>query len=359
MKIYDLPTPSILIDVDRMEGNIRRMQNVCTEHGVQLWPHIKTHKCVEILKRQLAAGAAGITCAKIGEAEAMLPSGVKRIFVAHSIVAPEAGPRLRALQENLDQLLVAVTSKAQAEHLEKVIAGAGIKVDVMMAYDTGLGREGARSIEQIKEMRDYVEASPHFELKGVYSHEGHCYRSTPETMNEVIDSVYTTLREVMDALDRDILLAPGCSVSAARMATKPGVNWVRPGAYPLGDLSLAYRLSLMPWESAAATVYTTVVDRPTDDLALIDAGSKTFSGDKTADGTSGRCRDNVEMAVQGVNEEHGYVRGPEATPLKIGERLQFVPAHVCGMINMHDQVYAVRGDEVLDTWKIEGRGKIF
>src|SRR5690554_4062300 len=95
-------TPSIVIDLDRLERNITRMQGACDRHGVELWPHIKTHKMVEVARRQLAAGAAGLTCAKLSEAEAMLPSGVKRIFVAHSLVGKEKAPRVQRLAEQLD-----------------------------------------------------------------------------------------------------------------------------------------------------------------------------------------------------------------------------------------------------------------
>jgi D-serine deaminase-like pyridoxal phosphate-dependent protein len=123
------------------------MQAACDANGVQLWPHIKTHKMVEVARRQLAAGATGLTCAKLGEAEAMLPSGVRRLFVAHSLVDPLHAPRIAALADALDELIVAVTSEAQAEALERVLARAGRRLPALMAVDTGLGREGARGVD--------------------------------------------------------------------------------------------------------------------------------------------------------------------------------------------------------------------
>jgi len=359
MTIHELPTPSVLVDVDLLDANIRRMQEVCSAHGVELWPHIKTHKCIAILKRQLEHGAAGMTCAKLGEAEALLDSGVKRAFIAHSIVDPRVAPRLRALAERLDRLILAVTSEQQAGHLENIVREAGLELPVLVAYDTGLGREGARSVAQMQSLLAKLEKSKVLRPIGIYSHEGHCYGSDPAKLNDDVDEVYRRLIEVSDAVGEKYLLAPGCSVSAARMATKPRIAMVRPGAYPLGDMSMAMRLPLMPWKQVAATVLATVVERPDVDLALIDAGSKTFSGDKSKDGESGRGWDNPDWVVKGVNEEHGYVRGPAANDLKIGDRKRFVVTHICPVMNLTDSVYAVRGEEVLEEWPIEARGRVY
>lgn len=359
MTIHDLQTPAILIDVDRLDRNLRRMQDACNAGDIELWPHIKTHKCVEILKRQLALGAKGMTCAKLGEAEALLPSGVKQVFLAHSLVDPKVAPRLRALAEQLDRLILATTSAAHCEHLARVVAGTGLdRVPVLAALDTGLGREGARSLEAFLDLVAAVDRTPNLEFIGIYTHEGHCYGTTPETLDGTVDAVYERLMEASRALGREHLLAPGCSASALRLATKPGLSILRPGAYPLGDLTLGWKLKLMPWDDIAITVLATVVDRPENGLALIDAGSKVFSGDKSKEGHSGRDWNAQDRVVAKVNEEHGYVQGGEVDTLRIGDRRRFVPNHVCTVMNLTDEVFAVRGENVLETWKIEARGKV-
>src|SRR2546423_11514004 len=126
----ELLTPTLLIDRDRLAQNIAAMQHVCDQHGVGLWPHIKTHKMVEVAKMQLDAGAKGICCAKLGEAEVMLQSGVRRIFLAHSLVDPKHAPRLRRLAESLDELILAVTSVQHAEALDRVLAAAELELPV-------------------------------------------------------------------------------------------------------------------------------------------------------------------------------------------------------------------------------------
>src|SRR5258707_7973434 len=135
-----IPTPTILVDRDRLARNISAMQLACDRNGVSLWPHIKTHKMVEVAKMQLGAGAKGLCCAKLGEAEAMLASGVRRIFLAHSLVNPGQAPRLRALADALDELILAVTREPQAEALNEILSAADMRLPIMMAVDTGQPR---------------------------------------------------------------------------------------------------------------------------------------------------------------------------------------------------------------------------
>lgn len=357
MNIRDLPTPAILIDTDALERNLSHMQEACTAGGVRLWPHVKTHKCMEILRRQLNLGATGITCAKLGEAEAMLPSGVRNIFLAHSLATREALVRARNLAGQVEQFLLAVTSLAHAEHLDVLAGAAGARFPVFAALDTGLGREGARSADEFTMIVRRLEHSKHLELRGVYTHEGHLYRC--KNAGEVaagISDIHEKLLVASRSLPTGAEVAPGCSVSASRFAGLPGVTMVRPGAYALGDLHLSHRLGLMEWKDCALTILATVVDRPEPELALIDAGSKTFSGDKLGTGESGMGWENPGLIVRGVNEEHGYIRGPETGRLRIGEKVRFVPAHVCPVMNLTDSVHAVRGEDILETWRVEGRG---
>jgi D-serine deaminase-like pyridoxal phosphate-dependent protein len=174
-----LPTPSILIDRPRLLANLRRLQSHCDRHGVELRPHIKTHKMVAVAREQLAAGARGLTCAKIGEAEAMLPSGVRSLFIAHSLVDPRQAPRLAALAEQLDDLRVAVTSELHFEALERLAGLVGRRLRVMLAVDTGLGREGARDDAAAERLAGRLAGSSRLELRGLYSHEGFFYGLPP------------------------------------------------------------------------------------------------------------------------------------------------------------------------------------
>lgn len=353
-----LPTPVVAVNLERAEGNIRAMQEACAEHGVGLWPHSKTHKLVEIARRQLAAGAAGLTCAKIGEAEAMLPSGVKRIFIAHSLVDPRAAPRLRRLHDTLEELVLAVTSVAQAGALDRVLAAAGISAPVQLAVDTGLGREGARSAAEAVKTAAAIRRLPRLRLAGLYTHEGHAYAKPPGEREAVIGSVQAQLLGARDAIDRELPLWPGCSVTARGMLGREGVRVVRPGAYVFSDLYLTEVTRASPPESHALGVMATVVELPEPGLALIDAGSKVFSGDKTPGGLHARAADGRDLAVVRVNEEHGYLGGSAVAGLRLGDRIVFTPAHVCPVLNLTDTVAVVQSGRLAATWRVEARGQV-
>ncbi|MCC6415107.1 MAG: alanine racemase [Opitutaceae bacterium] len=356
--VAELTTPVVLLDRGKTENNIRAMQAACDAEGVKLWPHIKTHKMVEVARRQLAAGAEGLTCAKLGEAEAMLPSGVKRIFIAHSLVDAREASRIAALADQLEELRVAATSPAQAEALAKVAAAAKRPLKVMLAVDSGLGREGVRCAADAQKIAAVIEASPYLELAGFYTHEGQLYAADPAEQQAKVDEVIDRVAAVRDAVNPKLPLWPGCSVTAKLMAATGRVQVVRPGAYMFGDIALAVTSRVMPISDVAIHVLATVVDRPEPGLALIDAGSKVFSSDKSPQGVHAMAVDGRDIQVVRVNEEHGYVRGKEVDALRIGDRLKLMVAHVCPVINLTDRVVVTEGDQVVDRWTVDARGRV-
>ncbi len=354
-----LPTPAVLVHRDKVAANIRRMQATCDAHGVELRPHIKTHKMVAVARLQLAAGARGLTCAKLGEAEAMLPSGVREIFIAHSLVDPGKAPRLAALAAQLDDLRVGVTSEGQMEALSRVAAATGRKLNVMLAVDTGLNREGVRSDEAAGKLAARLAQSSHLTLRGLYCHEGHFYSVDPATFAAQAEAMVSRLDRVRNAIDPQLAIWPGCSVTARIIAEHSAgrVQAVRPGAYMFGDLSLARTTGVMSPADVAVEILATVIDRPEPGLALIDAGSKTFSSDRTPLNLFGAAADGRDINVVRVNEEHGYLRGSEVDSLRIGDRIRLVPAHVCTVINLTDSVVVTDGVQAVDTWPVDARGR--
>ncbi len=354
-----LPTPAILVDRAKMKANLRRMQDVCDANRVELRPHMKTHKMVEVAREQLATGAKGLTCAKLGEAEAMLPSGVQEIFLAHSLADPGQAKRIAALAERLRDFRVAVTSEAHFEALARVATAVGWKLGVMLAIDTGLGREGVRSDEAAVKVAALVSRHPLLELRGVYCHEGHLYAAAGAEFQAAAEKMIDRLDRVRNSIDPKLAVWPGCSVTAKLVASlsRGRVQAVRPGAYPFGDLSLARTTGVMAWDDVAVQILATVVDKPEPGLALIDAGSKTFSSDRTPQNIFGLAVDGRDLSVVRVNEEHGYVRGADVDRLRVGERVAFIPAHICTVINLTDAVSVVEGGAVVDSWRVAARGR--
>lgn len=355
--IHDLPTPALLVDANALESNLRAMQAACDAGETELWPHCKTHKMVEILRRQLELGAGGATFAKLGEAEALLPSGVRNVFIAHSLVQSHLAERLKALRARVDRLILAVTSEAQLFALERLLKCSGVQAEALLAVDTGLGREGSRTPEAASNLAKAIRQSDALDLIGIYTHEGHGYATAGKTPDVFADDVLRRLLAFRATAGGDLSLWPGCSVTAAALASRPEVAVVRPGSYVFGDLSLAETHGLMPWAQAALTVLTTVVDLPEPGLALIDAGSKTFSSDRSIAGNHGRVRDHFDWRITRLNEEHGYLSYPVDSPSpEIGDRLQIVPAHVCPVVNLSDSVHVIDDETIVATWEIQARG---
>jgi D-serine deaminase-like pyridoxal phosphate-dependent protein len=311
---------------------------------------------VEIARLQLAAGARGLTCAKIGEAEAMLPSGVRSVFIAHSLVDPRQAPRIAALAERLEDLRVAATSADQTEALARLARLAGRRIGVMIAVDTGLGREGVRDRAAAQAVAAKIAASAHLELLGFYSHEGHLYGVSPADQLARSTAVIEKLGEIRDAIAPSLPIWPGCSVSARLAASSGRVQAVRPGAYVFGDLNLTRTCATMKVDEVALHVLATVVDKPEPGLALIDAGSKTFSSDRNAENIFAAAADGRDLNVVRVNEEHGFVRGADVEGLVVGERVPFTPAHVCPVVNLTDRVVVTESGRIAGTWRVEGRG---
>jgi D-serine deaminase-like pyridoxal phosphate-dependent protein len=349
-------TPSIWVDRGVLNANLRRFQDTCNERGVALWPHIKTHKSVAIAHLQLALGAQGLTSAKLSEAEAILPSGVQRLFIAHSLVNTEAIARVVALKKKVEQVIIAITSVAHAQILSTLVRDAGLEIDVAIAIDTGLGREGLRVRDEAAELKAILLQNPLFRPVALYTHEGHAYLTPRAEHQKLVDQAYDCLIDFRAALGGDLPLWPGCSVTALLFAQKPFVQAVRPGAYVFGDLYLSDIAATHRRDEVSLVVRSRVIDRPARDLALIDAGSKTFSSDKTPDGISGRSKDGRQLSITRVSEEHGFVTGADVNQLSIGDLVDFIPAHVCPVVNLARHLVVTGGNQPDELWPVEASG---
>ena len=288
----------------------------------------------------------------------MLPAGVRQIFVAHSLVDLRQAPRIAALAAALDDFRVGCTSAAHVVPLAALAAKSGLRLRVMMAVDSGLGREGARGQAAGVALAAAIARQPDLELCGFYTHEGQLYGTPLAQETDKVKAVLDALCAVRDAVDQKYPVWPGCSMSAAAMAKTGRPQAVRPGSYVFGDLSLTKVGGVAPTGSEAIHILATVVDKPEPGLALIDAGSKTLSSDATPDGIRAISADGRDLSVVRANEEHGYLRGKDVDSLKIGERLRLIPAHVCPVINLTSHVILVDGDRVKARWNVEARGGV-
>ena len=360
----DLDTPCLLIDLDTLERNLAEMQQVADVAGVRLRPHTKTHKCPDIARMQLDAGAAGITVAKLGEAEVMAEAGILDILVAYPIVGGRKLERLRALAERAT-VRVTTDSVEVAEGVGRVGRDLGRDVPVLVEVDTGLHRVGRPAGAPTVRLVTELARLPGVELLGLLTHAGHAYRSANAKELRAVaeregrDLVETAERCAAEGIPlREISV--GSTPTARIVADVDGVTEIRPGTYVFNDVQ-QMRLGVASEETCAARVLTTVVAHPTDERFVLDAGTKAFTSDG-GDGPPfpgrGVVTGRPELRVDFMNEEHavGHRTGPD--DVRIGDRLEVVPLHVCSTVNMFAEAVGVRDGRVERTFTIAGRGKM-
>lgn len=346
MRIQDLDTPVLLIDLDIMERNIRRLQEYLDAHGIGNRPHIKTHKVPAIAHMQLEAGAIGITCQKLGEAEVMADAGIKNILITYNLLGAQKMERLVRLAKRTD-LTVAIDNLTVAQGISDAAQAAGLTIGILVELATDLQRTGVPTPAALVELAQQVDRLLGLHLRGMM-----VYPSGPSNADLISEAIAGLQRA---GLSTEIVSGGG-SPTALQAHLVPGVTEHRAGTYVYNDKMMMDQ-GAATVEDCALTVLTTVVSRPTAERAIVDGGSKTFSSD--AGLPMGYIVNYPEAQIYNMNEEHGYV-DVSACAIKpeIGERLRVIPNHACGTVNMHDEVYGVRGDEVEVIWRIQARGKL-
>ncbi|SDD63233.1 D-serine deaminase, pyridoxal phosphate-dependent [Paenibacillus sp. UNCCL117] len=361
-------TPGVVIDSAVMERNIAAMAEVARKAGVQLRPHAKTHKMPWIALRQIEAGAAGITVAKVSEAEVMAAHGVKDIFIAYPLVTPDKIERALKLSAQI-RLIVGVDSREGALRLAQAAAAARTRLEVRLEIDTGLRRTGVL-YEKALELGRFINSLAMLRLTGIYTFRGALMGGKPtldlQAAGEEEGRLMAELAGQMRGIGLPIdAVSVGSTPTAAFAAAVPGVTEVRPGTYVFQDRMQA-RLGVCGLEDCAGRVRVTVISRPSVDLAVIDGGSKTFATDVQPNTDPlqlrgfGHIAELPDAVLERLSEEHGMLRlGPEAqhSPLAVGDILHIIPNHICSTVNLHNQVYMLR-DGKYEPETVLGRGKL-
>ncbi|WNQ12354.1 alanine racemase [Paenibacillus aurantius] len=361
----ELDTPFVLIDLDLVMGNIASMQAVADQNGIKLRPHAKTHKMPEIARLQMEAGASGVTVAKLGEAEAMIEGGIRNLLIAYPIIGPRKIERLAELLPKA-HLTVVVESYDGMKAVSEAGRMAGLTVSVLIEVDSGFNRVGITQEEDVLAIARAIAADPWLKLEGLLTFAGQSYDAgDTEELLRTVKLEAETVRELTERLRKEgfeiTVVSAGSTPSSPHVAGMPGITEIRPGTYVFGDL-MQVKLGAHKLEHCALTVKVTVISRPAEDRAVIDAGTKVFSSDGE-DSPIGTGRGYVPgrpgITLEWMTEEHGMLRlAPEEQGLKIGEQLEVIPVHCCAVVNLTDQVAAVRQGHVVELWKVSARGKV-
>lgn len=350
-----MDTPYLAIDLEKLQKNIADMAEFAARQGVKLRPHAKAHKIPQIAKMQLKAGAAGITVAKLEEAEVMFAEGIEDILVAYPLVGETKLNRARALLERGCKLTLLVDSPAGALGINAMAWPGG--VDVLVKVDTGLKRCGLPPGKELEEFCRWVNGLPHVNFKGLLTHAGHAYACRgPAEVQAVGLREGRDMVAAADALRRQGLRVEEVSIGSTPTAkwggAVPGVTEIRPGNYVFYD-AVQVALGVAKPENCSLRVISTVVSRPARDRAIIDAGAKVLALDQGAHG-SGLVRgfgilNNSKWTLTRLSEEHGILEGDDLP--EIGAKVDIIPNHACPVVNLARRVYVSNGE----LWEVAAR----
>lgn len=363
MHFRELPTPALIVDLDVLERNLDRMAQTCREQGVGLRPHTKTHKTPELARLQLERGAVGLTVAKVGEAEVMAAAGLDDILVAFPIFGREKLDRLATLAL-ARKVLVSLDDERTAQELSRAASQKGATVGVLVEFDVGFHRCGLEPGPPCVELARKIEKLPGLKFRGLMTYFGNVWGTAEERRREAkpVAAAVAKAIEAFEEASMPVEILSGGSTPSAEFAGEiPGLTEIRPGTYVYNDLNTFYQGSCR-LEDCAARVVTTVVSTAVPGRAIIDAGSKTLSSDVLGAGPKtgyGLAVEAPDAPLVKLNEEHGHLDiAKSSRAFRVGDVLTVVPNHVCTCVNMHDEAFLVRGEEVVGCWRVAARGKI-
>lgn len=364
----EIDTPSLVVDLDRVERNLDDMAQHCRRLGVDLVPHTKTHRTPEYARMQMERGASGLCVAKLGEAEALAAAGFTRFVMAYPIVGRLKYERAVALLGRGIDLRLSTDHIGPATEFGAFCAARGVTAHITVKVDTGFGRVGVPPAEAFALAME-ISGIDGLRLRGFICHEGHAAGAPDQ---EGLHSLSITTGEVMAELARSVRAAGvdvdtvsvGSTSTAKHTTLVDGITEVRPGIYPFNDFGQVVR-GTVGVDRCAARIVTTVVSNASPDRAIIDAGSKSLGQDQLSvwfdnfEPGHGLVIGHPGWTLAQLSEEHGWMRwtgdGPP-TPLEVGQVLQVVPNHICTAFHALGVSTVVRDGKIVDEWVATGRG---
>ena len=346
MRIHDLDTPAVVCELDKLERNIERMAAHCRRLAIPLRSHTKSHKIPEIAHMQLASGAIGICCQKLGEAEVMVAAGIKDILLPYNIVGALKVERLLRLARRAT-ITVAVDSVATAQGIAAGAGKWGGSVRALIELDTGARRCGVQSPAEALALARQMVDLPGVDLQGVMT-----YPSRPAA-KPFLDEIVTLWHG--DGLPLNVISGGGTGLEA--VSKELGCTETRSGSYVWEGQSRVKSREDLSDDRCPLRIITTVVSTPAPGRIIIDGGMKTFTSYPPL--PYGRCVEYPEIKIYAMSVEHGHVDVSESGhTFKVGDRLTFIPLHQEMALNLHDELVGYRGEQVEVIWPVSGRGKV-
>jgi len=358
----EIATPAMVIDAATVQKNIDRLAEYAAKHHVDIRPHTKTHKSQRLGAMQMAAGAIGLTAAKVGEAEVMAEVS-DDILLAYPAVDWARTHRIARLAAHRT-VRVGVDSQAAATALSEAATSAGSTIGILVDIDVGLGRTGLQTPVEALKLAQYVDSAPGLRLDGIMCYPGHIIAPI-DKQKEPLGVVASRLSETLKIWDSHGLeariVSGGSTPTAFNSHLVPQVSEIRPGTYVYHDMNTV-RGGFCSLDDCAARIICTVVSTAVPGQVVIDAGSKTLTSDRynpAPEMGHGFLIEYPEARVTRLSEEHGQVDVRECSGApKVGERVTVVPNHICPCVNLQDSVWWRLPDGSLESLKIDARGKL-
>ena len=349
--IFDLDTPAVLIDLDRVEANLKRVQDYADSHGLKLRPHIKTHKLPRFALRAMQLGAVGITVQKLGEAEVFADAGISEIFLPYNIVGAAKLARLLALHGRV-HITVTADSPETVEGLSRTFAESATPLTVLVECDTGMGRCGVQTSAAAVALAEKIVNSPGLRFGGLMTY--------PAAGQVEANAAWLTAAKLAlsDAGLQADVVSNGGTPDLWRAHEVTAATEHRPGTYVYMDRFQVAK-GVGSFDDCALTVLATVVSRPTEDRAIIDAGSKALTSDTLGMTGFGLIEAYPDAVIVGLSEEHGTIDlSACAAKPSIGDKLRIIPNHACVVSNLFDRVNLISGDRLVETVNVDARGRV-
>jgi D-serine deaminase-like pyridoxal phosphate-dependent protein len=355
--LADLDTPCLLVDLDAMERNIRRMVEYCRSHGVAWRPHAKSYKSSAIGRKVVDAGAIGVTCAKLGEAEVMADAGVRDLLIANPLVGRLKLARLIELRRRADPIVV-VDHPDQVHALSDAATAGNVSIRTMIEIDIGMNRCGVAPGQPAVPLAQQVSDSPGLEFVGIMGWEGHLVTvSDPSEKALRIAAAVGLLRDTRSELEQAGFTCPIVSAGGTgsyQITARLGVaTEIQAGGAIFMDLFYRNKCQVAAQEYAL-TILATVTSRPTPNRAVIDAGRKTMNQELVVPEVRGRD----DLLVKSLSAEHGVLEVTSGTGPAIGERIELIPGYGDFTTVLHDRMYGMRGDRLEVCWTLDARGRL-
>ena len=350
MKLSGISTPALILDASLLRSNAQAMNRILEGSSLKLRPHYKSHKCASLAKWQIENGAVGMTCAKLSEAEDLCDAGIEDILIANQITDPAKVRRLADLANNC-RLTVCVDDGENVAALSRAAQNAGSTVHCLVEFDIGMERCGVVTKEEVLSLAGQIASSSNLVFDGLQAYAGHISHVEDEkTRREMTEKNNEKLKELLAYLAEngvEVKTVSGGSTGTAEIKAMEGIyTELQAGSYLFMDAT--YKTLQLPFENALFVLTTVVSQR--GNLCVVDAGVKTCGVDQ---GMPVPEKGSVEKIV--ASEEHFQLHGfSEQT--KVGEKLRLIPAHCCSTVNLHDKIYLVDGEKVIDRISVTARG---